>query len=93
MNAYISEERLNFIMRKCFEAIYSFVIVDKKYKIIYINQNYSDLLGINKEDAIGRDVRDDIPGTNLHTVVETGKSEIGEIMKFFNHKTKKEIIF
>lgn len=92
MNAYISEERLNFIMRKCFEAIYSFVIVDKKYKIIYINQNYSDLLGINKEDAIGRDVRDVIPGTNLHTVVETGKSEIGEIMKFFNHKTKKEII-
>ncbi|QGU94562.1 PAS domain-containing protein [Clostridium bovifaecis] len=87
----MNEIHLNKALRNCLEAIHTFVFVNKFGIIEYINQNYCDLLGIKKEDAIGRNVEDIIPGTRLDVVVKTGKEEVGEIMKFFNHKTQKDI--
>jgi transcriptional regulator with PAS, ATPase and Fis domain len=67
------------------------VVIDHEAKIVYMNENYTNILGIAKQDAIGKDVELVIPNTRLHIVVRNGKEEIGEIMKFFDHGAGKDI--
>lgn len=87
----MNESHLNKALISCIESIFTFVFVNKFEIVQYINQNYCDLLGITKEDALGKNVVDVIPGTRLDVIIKTGKEEIGEVMKFFNHKTQKEV--
>jgi PAS domain S-box-containing protein len=79
------------LLLSALENFSSFVVVDHEAKIIYINENYSKILGIDRRSAIGRSVEDIIPNTRLHIVTQNGKEEIGEIMNFFDHSTGKEI--
>jgi PAS domain S-box-containing protein len=67
----------------------SFVVTDSDSRIVYMNKNYTDMLGITKEDAIGAWVKDIIPGTRLPFVIQTGKDEISQIMHFLDHRTNK----
>jgi transcriptional regulator with PAS, ATPase and Fis domain len=53
------------------------VVVDADNRIVYLNQNYADILGITTGNAIGRDAREVIPGSLMHRVLETGREEIG----------------
>ncbi len=46
---------------------------------------YEKLLGIKEKDAIGKHVTEVIENTRLHKVLETGKSEIGDIQKMNGH--------
>jgi PAS domain S-box-containing protein len=69
----------------------SFVVVDHEAKIVYMNENYTNILGITRQDAIGRNVEEVIPNTRLRLVIQNGREEIGEIMKFFDHGAGKNI--
>jgi PAS domain S-box-containing protein len=73
------------------ENFSSFVVVDHEARIVYMNENYTNILGIIQQDAIGKNVEEVIPNTRLHIVIQNGKEEIGEIMNFFDHGTGKNI--
>lgn len=60
-------------------AVEGTVIVDTNGIVVFLNKAYEDILGIKKEEAIGRHVTEIIENTRLHIVVKTGIPEIGEI--------------
>lgn len=65
-----------------FENAYDGVIVINKEGIVTrITQAYCRFLGIQQEDAIGYHVTKILPNSRMHIVTQTGKAEIGELMK------------
>jgi PAS domain S-box-containing protein len=79
------------LLLSALENFPSFVVIDHDGKVVYINENYTKILGITKQEAIGRPVEDVIPNTRLRIVVHSGREEIGEVMRFFDHGADKEI--
>lgn len=73
------------------ETFPNFVIVDKHADIVYLNDSYARLLGIQQENAIGRPVVDIIPGTRMAEILKTGQPEIGHLMTLYDHTQGKEI--
>ncbi len=67
------------LVEKILEAMAGVVVVDADNKIVYVNQNYADVLGVDPKEAEGQDVRDVIPGTRMPIVIETGREEIGSV--------------
>jgi transcriptional regulator with PAS, ATPase and Fis domain len=59
--------------------------VDEDSRVIMINQAYCNLLGVKRDDVLGRDVEDVIENTRLHIVLQTGRPEIGEIQRINGH--------
>ena len=84
------KETLGLIMH-AIKTIPNFIIIDNKCRITYINESYCELLGIRQEAAIGKPVEQIVPGTVLPEIVATGRTDLGSIMQFFNHKTGKDI--
>lgn len=82
---------MNDLLLDVLEAFPNFVVVDTAGVIVFMNQSYADLLGISKEDAIGRPVADVIPGTRLNIVLKTGEAEMGSIISMYDHVSKKVI--
>ena len=48
------------------ETFPNFVIIDKNANVVYLNESYAVLLGIQRDAAIGKPVQSVIPGTRLH---------------------------
>ncbi|MDD5169661.1 MAG: sigma 54-interacting transcriptional regulator, partial [Syntrophales bacterium] len=67
------------IVEKILEAMAGVVVVDADNKIVYVNQNYADVLDVDPKEAEGKDVRDVIPGTRMPIIIETGQEEIGSV--------------
>jgi len=57
------------------------VAVDRRGVITVFNPVAEALVGVKAQDAIGRDVVDVIPNTELHRVLKTGKPELGELQQ------------
>jgi PAS domain S-box-containing protein len=89
-NILFNPDTANLVL-SALENFPSFVVVDHKGNVIYINENYTKILGIERQDAIGKSVEDIIPNTRLHIVLKTGQEEIGEIMNFYDHHAGKNI--
>lgn len=87
----LEKKKLDKILRQAFEALYTFILIDKNEDVVYLNENYADLLGVDSEEVIGRKVKDIIPNTRLDVVMKTEESEIGSLMNFYNHKDKSHI--
>lgn len=68
-------------------AVEGIVIVDSEGIIVYLNKAYEELLGITREQAIGRHVTEVIDNTRMHIVVKTGIPEIGEIQQIRGKNT------
>ena len=62
------------------ETFPNFVIIDKNANVVYLNESYAVLLGIQRDAAIGKPVQSVIPGTRLHLVLKSQKKEVGELM-------------
>lgn len=76
------------IMREILESLASLMVIDAQGRIVYINQNYMDDLGIDKkDDVIGKNVIQIIPNSGLPNIVKTGNEEIGVVWKFNNGKS------
>ena len=54
------------------------IIVDKKARIVLLNQAAGDLIDIPIEESIGQPVEDVIPNTRLPIIVATGKKEFNQ---------------
>ncbi|UFJ42196.1 sigma 54-interacting transcriptional regulator [Brevibacillus humidisoli] len=57
------------------------VMIDRGGTITMINQTYCDFLGTTIEEAVGKHVTEVIENTRMHVVLETGKPELGELMR------------
>lgn len=58
-----------------------FVVIDKDGKITDINDKYCAFLKTSKEEAVGKDVKSIISGSNLPTLLENHESEEGLVIK------------
>lgn len=55
------------------------ISIDKMARIELFNSAAADIMGLNKKDTICKDVREVIPNTRLHIILETGESELNQI--------------
>ncbi len=70
----------SYILDKLLELAYDgIVVVNRRGIITYISKAYTDFLGVEKEDVVGRDVRDVIENTRLPVALETGKTEKAQL--------------
>jgi transcriptional regulator with PAS, ATPase and Fis domain len=76
---------LKFILRNSFE---SFIIVDDKARIRFMDRGSEKFFGLNQGDADGVDIRELVPDSGLPTVLKTSKPMIGRV---FDVKGKKRI--
>lgn len=74
------KENYDYLMKQIFNLTNeALVLVDRHGYIIHISDAYCDVLEIKKEKAVGKHITKVIENTRLHTVMETKKSEIGEL--------------
>lgn len=69
---------LEIIIDTAFEGI---IVVNTQGFITMINQTYADILGITREEAIGRHVTEIIENSNENIVAQTGEAKIGIIQR------------
>jgi transcriptional regulator with PAS, ATPase and Fis domain len=55
------------------------VVVDREGNIIYINRNYCEFIGCERDEVIGRHVTGVIENTRMHIVASTGKEEVADL--------------
>lgn len=71
-----TEKEFNAILEGLIESpTMAYVIVDKDAYITVINQTYLDMLGISKEDALGRHISDVTPHSKLPEIIKTGRTD------------------
>lgn len=73
-----ASEILRTVIDNAYEGI---IVVDEKGYIIMINDAYTEFLGRDAKDIIGKHATEIIDTTRLHIVVKTGKKEIGEVQR------------
>lgn len=56
-------------------------IVDAQARVAFISPVHERFFGLGRGEAIGRPVRDVIENTRLHTVLQTGQPEIGQVQR------------
>lgn len=57
------------------------IMCNKEGYITMINQTYCDFLGTTIEKSIGKHVTEVLENTRMHVVLETGKAELGQLMR------------
>lgn len=62
------------------DSMFSFIIVDKDAKVLFLNRNYARELGLTQDEAIGQPIQDLIKNTRLPAVLKSGKSIWSEFM-------------
>ena len=53
------------------------IICDKSARILYMNRFYAGLLGVDKEEAVGRHIMDFFPTSRVPSVIDSGRVEMG----------------
>jgi transcriptional regulator with PAS, ATPase and Fis domain len=59
----------------------SLVLVDDKARVRFMPPVHEKFFGLKRGEAIGRPVTEVIENTELHTVVQSGKAEIGKVQE------------
>ena len=70
----IIDEALNFL--------YQVTLIDENCNIVHMNQNYCDYLGYPREELIGKNISDIIPGSRLHETITSGESTFNDIFVY-----------
>ena len=73
----LSKELMEFYMNEALENVGSVAIIDKDFRMVYINDKYADSLGIDKLKSLGKPVSEVIDNTNMTNVARTGHPELG----------------
>ncbi|MFM1653618.1 sigma 54-interacting transcriptional regulator [Brevibacillus sp. B_LB10_24] len=80
-----SQERELQQFRELVDQLYDgLVMCDREGRITMINQTYCDFLGTTIEEAIGKHITEVIENTRMHLVIQTGKPELGHLMRLRN---------
>src|SRR6056297_2254680 len=72
---YLDADLLELILDNLYSGI---ILCNKDCHIVYMNQVYASLLGINREDAIGRSITHYFPKSRLGKVISSGVIELGQ---------------
>ncbi|MDR0389052.1 MAG: sigma 54-interacting transcriptional regulator [Spirochaetaceae bacterium] len=72
------------LLKAGIDSLFLFVMIDTKGLIRHLSKAYAAILGIPAEEAIGQPVKKIIPTTGLLRVLETGKSELGQLFVLKN---------
>lgn len=83
------QSKLNRILSRAFDSLSGAkIIVDEEGIILYASKYHYEYLGYeNPGEIIGHHVTDVIPGTRMHTVLQTRTPEYGCIFRFLNRTT------
>jgi len=54
------------------------IVTDRHSRIVFMNQVYSELLGVDRHRAVGRQIRDFFPSSRLSRVMNSGHAELGQ---------------
>lgn len=66
------------VLQTVFDNAYSGIILcDKDSRVLYMNKFYADLLGTDKDKAVGQHIKKFFPSSRLPGVLETGRMELG----------------
>jgi sensor histidine kinase regulating citrate/malate metabolism len=59
--------------------VYSGIIFcDREYNIIFMNQVYAELLGVDRNEVVGKPISEFFPDSRLPLVLRSGKAEFGQ---------------
>lgn len=72
----LSVDTIETIVENAFEWL---VVVDREGLITYINKNYCEFLGVNRDEVFGVHVSKVIENSRMHIVASTGKEEIADL--------------
>ncbi|MFZ5353270.1 MAG: sigma-54 interaction domain-containing protein [Bacillota bacterium] len=76
------------MLRKLFDPIpISIILIDKETRILMINREFTDFLGVNAEEIIGKKVAEVDPNTRFPYVFKSKKAELSWKHKFSNGHT------
>lgn len=82
-----NELEASFLLNTITEATNDAIVyVNKEGKIEILSKPYANFLGVNREEAIGKHVRDVIENTRMDIVVETGIAEIAQVQEINGRK-------
>ncbi len=71
-------QSINFL-RFVLDNVYSGIIVcNERSQIIFMNKVYAELLKIDPQEAVGKDIKEYFPGSRLSHVIATGIPELGQ---------------
>ena len=69
--------------RAVFESLPYFIAIDGSNRIVYINKQYADALGMLRTDIIGQQVSDILPWSELPLVVENREAKSNCIRVYY----------
>lgn len=79
INGIQDTENLVDFLSLVLDNVYSGIIVcDLDCRIVFMNQVYADLLGVDPNAALGCPIRDFFPSSRLSRVIRSGKAELGQ---------------
>ncbi len=68
------------ILDKMFDSPFDgMIVVNREGKLLYMSKVHEDSLGLTRGEALGRQITDILPNSKIHRVLETGKSEVGQL--------------
>jgi len=68
-----------------FEQMHGVIIVDTSARILYINKQWADLIGVDRNESVGKHVKEVLPSTKMDIIVETGKPMNSDLFEFKGH--------
>lgn len=83
------QAKLNRILSRAFDSLSGAkIVVDKDGIVLYASKYHYEYLGYDDpEEIIGHHVTEVIPGTRMHSVLQSRTPEYGCIFRFLNRKT------
>lgn len=76
-----SENSKMFLANEALENIGAIAILDKDFRMVYINDKYAETMGIDKATSLGKSVYDVIDNTNMTNVASTKHPELGVLYR------------
>ena len=80
---------MNELCRYAFESLVGQIIIDEEGTILYFSKEHTKFMGIEREEAEGKYVKDIIPNTRMDQVAKTGVPEIGNVFEMRHRDTNK----
>ncbi len=68
-----------------FEQIHGVIIVDTNARILYINKQWADLIGVDRNESVGKHVKEVLPPTKMDIIVQTGKPMNSDLFELKGH--------
>ncbi len=87
MKNYNLNKDLQNILNNALKCMYYAIITDDKGNIVFISNNYQELLGIEEKDILGKPIQDVIANSEIPRVIQTRKEDIGHLFTLKNGET------